>query len=595
MRVFRSSGLFLLAVVAIALAAYADTITVTNLDDDGPGSLRQAIDDADPGDTIEFAAGLTGTITLTTGELDIREDLTINGPGADRLTVSGNHDSRVFDIFDVDVTITGLTIADGDAGVGGGIYCERTGLDLIGCTIRDCDGDDGGGICVYLDSELYMENCTVSGNWAEEDGGGICSWWSDLELVNCTVSDNEADDGDGGGICVDEACLYMEFCTVTDNWANDRGGGVYYDPGAADCGGFDNTIFYGNDCVGDGEDFWGEFRSYGYNLIGDLYDDYDELANPGTDIFDEDPMLGPLQDNGGPTETHALLAGSPAIDAGSCEAADADIETDQRGVERPQGEACDIGAYEYEVRVNPPPGPSGCGVNRTPIPDAGEDQVACVGELVSLDGSRSYDPDEGIPPNVAMGETAPQYAHQRREDLKFQWEIAVLYYAAGRPVLAVPERADVHATAEGFDSEIGSFVPNVPGVYRFDLFVTDDFGDTASDRVTITVLDCPDFEPPPAAADEFRFERFIVYPNPSAGEVHFGFVGDGAADAITVTILDLGGNVVWEGQAAGAPVLVWDGRGSDGQLLAAGPYFYHVTLVAGGTTHRGDGVVFLRP
>ena len=91
-----------------------------------------------------------------------------------------------------------------------------------------------------------------------------------------------------------------------------------------------------------------------------------------------------------------------------------------------------------------------------------------------LDGSASYDPDQGVPPNVIMGAIAPKYVHQSRDDLELQWAIAVIYYAAGQPVLAIPESADVEASMQDFDSEIGSFVPNVPGIYQFDLLVTDD-------------------------------------------------------------------------------------------------------------------------
>ncbi|MFC2099691.1 choice-of-anchor Q domain-containing protein [Candidatus Bipolaricaulota bacterium] len=479
------------------------------------------------------------------------------------------------------------------------MYCEHAQVELIGCTIRDNYAMGGGGIFAH-EAFLLLANCTVSGNWAEEYGGGIYAESGLLGMANCTVSDNEAENHDGGGVFAVEACLEMLFCTVTDNHAGEDGGGVYYFP-EGPCGGVANTILAGNTCGNDGPDFHGVMFSFGHNLIGDPdFDYYEEVESPGTDIFGEDPMLAPLQDNGGPTETHALRLGSPAIDAGWCEDWGGlfdELTDDQRGVERPQGETCDIGAYEYRRSgsANPPPsGASGCGVNHPPVPNAGEDQVVCVGERVFLDGSRSHDPDEGIPPNVITGATAPQYVHQRREDLEFQWAIAVLYYAAGRPVLAIPEGANVHTTMQDFNTEIGSFIPNVAGVYQFDLFVTDDFGDTLSDRVTITVIECPSFELPAVPEDEFQFERLVVYPNPFNDEVHFGSVGDGAADTITVTVLDLAGNVIWEGRAEDAPELIWDGRSSDGQLLASGPYIYRIILVAEDLMHTETGTLLLK-
>lgn len=100
----------------------AGTITVANLNDSGPGSLRQAIADAVLGDEIQFADGVTGSIALTTGELLIEKGLTITGPGAEALTISGEHNSRLFNISTPggDVTITGLKIANGHPSGNGG-------------------------------------------------------------------------------------------------------------------------------------------------------------------------------------------------------------------------------------------------------------------------------------------------------------------------------------------------------------------------------------------------------------------------------------------------------------------------------------------
>jgi hypothetical protein len=305
----------------LTIPAWAATITVTNLNDSGPGSLRQAIIDASPGDTINFS--VTGTITLTSGELVINKTLTISGPGASQLTISGNNASRVFNISSVTATISGLTITNGaTTGSGGGIrnYGNTT---LTNCTVNGNTSDSKGG-GIRNNGDMTLTNCTVSGNTAKGKsfgyGGGIYNFiLGTLTLTNCTVSGNTTDHG--------------------------RGGGIYNAHGDTD---FKNTIIANNTATPD-PDCFGPFDSYGYNLIESTGGGctITEVDNPGTDIIGPDPNLGPLQDNGGPTETHALLPGSPAIDAGSCtDIGGSPVTEDQRGVGRPQGATCDIGAYE---------------------------------------------------------------------------------------------------------------------------------------------------------------------------------------------------------------------------------------------------------
>ncbi len=160
---------------SFCLQASAATITVINTSDSGAGSLRQAISDSSSGDTIDFDSSLNGqTITLTSGELLIDKNLTITGPGANQLAINGNAAGRVFEITSgIDVTISGLTITNGNALFGGGIY--------------------------NVGHSLTIANSTLSGNSARK-AGGIYNQGTTLTITNSTLSGNSASVGNGGGI-----------------------------------------------------------------------------------------------------------------------------------------------------------------------------------------------------------------------------------------------------------------------------------------------------------------------------------------------------------------------------------------------------------
>ena len=243
--------------VLVASTAYAVNTVVNSLDDSGASSLRQAIADAENGDAIAFA--VTGTITLTSGELVITNSLTILGPGATNLVVSGNAASRVFRISDpgAAVTISGLTIRDGKSADG------IDGDQWTGGPARS-PGGDGAGILSL--GPLTMVECHITGNrtgrggWsnfthdptgydgtAGGSGGGVfCS--NDLTAIACTFSGNSTGDGggggdvllggygtqggsggaggDGGGVCVLGSATLIS-CTFSGNAAGNGGGGGY--------------------------------------------------------------------------------------------------------------------------------------------------------------------------------------------------------------------------------------------------------------------------------------------------------------------------------------------------------------------------------
>lgn len=349
-------------------------------------TLRGAIQaaNANPGaDVIEFDAMVFSTpqtITLTQGQLTIANNgsLTINGTGENQLTISGNNASLVFFINGgATAEINALTISDGNNGFLGGGVDNRGTLTLNTTTVSNNTSNFAGGGISNFGGNLTLNNSTVSGNTTRFSGGGIYNRSSSFTLNNSTVSDNSSQFGGGirveagstatltnstisrntatttagGGISVVDngTTATLNSTTFSDNSTTDPngGGGIYV--GFGSTANLNNTISAnstsGGDCVNAGSTINAE-----YSLIEDGLDCVNGTNNNN---LTGDPMLGPLQDNGGSTFTHALLQGSIAIDAGN-----STLTTDQRGFMRPVdlssypnaegGNGSDIGSFEYQ-------------------------------------------------------------------------------------------------------------------------------------------------------------------------------------------------------------------------------------------------------
>ena len=352
-------GLGSLPLMTYALATVNSTYIVDRLTDGNPtgggegtglsGDLRYAIAHAQTDDHITFS--VTGTINLGGILPSLTHNISIDGPGANLLVVHGAGGS-VFGIgSNTTIVISGLTITGG-VGNGGGILNAGT-LTLDNCAISGNlagdptnGGGTGAGIWNYIDAKLTLNNSTISGNsaignlsYSASRGGGIANYGI-LTLNNSTVSGNSATQGFGGGISnsLNTSTLTLNNSTVSDNSATGGGGGI------DNRGSFNavNTIVAGNDISSPSPDLLGRLTSSGHNLIGNTTGGSGFRPDLG-DLLNVNPLLGFLQNNGGPTETHGLLPGSPAIDAGDNAICPS---TDQRGVARSQGGQCDIGAYE---------------------------------------------------------------------------------------------------------------------------------------------------------------------------------------------------------------------------------------------------------
>lgn len=394
---------------------------------DGDCSLREAIIAANTdtpvdactagsgADTINVPTGIynlslsgTGEDAGLTGDLDITQPVNIFGDGVTDTIINSITNDRVFDLIVAGaVHLNGLTIQNGNAGAQGGGGIRNTGSQLILSDSRLTSNradDQGGGLYVTLGT-LTLVNSRIDNN-TSANGGGLALAYSTGLIAESLIHGNTAlnldlnFDGVGGGIAVGAGPLTLRNSTVSNNFAARHGGGLYstfhldlYNVtiannmahvGGVSTGGDGGGVFFTDAYVPDVKfiarnsllanntdlsvstkhpDCSGTLTSEGYNLIQDTTGCVVEGDVAGL-LSNATALIGPLQDNGGHLHTHALLAGSPAIDAGNplgCkEQTGNQLSWDQRGFPRPvDGDkngnaACDIGAFEYAPPFNAP-------------------------------------------------------------------------------------------------------------------------------------------------------------------------------------------------------------------------------------------------
>jgi CSLREA domain-containing protein len=328
------------------------------IDNHGPLTLRQSLVASNTG------AGIFnyhhGTLTLTHSTVARNSRGIINTGGTIALTQSTVSENSGVGVgtFAGRATLLGTRIV---ANHGSGIGADLSFVALTNSTVARNSAVDGGGIYSSGGSFIAITNSTVSGNSATNRGGAIFMFVPlragiTVTLTNSTVSGNSA--REGGGIYTNsnpelaDATARLTNSTVARNSAVD-GGGILNGGTVTLTNSLvaENTAPTGPDVLAFQDPNLGTSLSASFSLIGDgtssglTNSDGNQVGNVSPYNSPIDPKLGPLALNGGPTRTHALLLGSPAIDAASTPDCSG---TDQRGVLRPQGAACDIGSYERE-------------------------------------------------------------------------------------------------------------------------------------------------------------------------------------------------------------------------------------------------------
>jgi predicted outer membrane repeat protein len=234
-------GLALVFSLVIASAAHAATFTVTNTDDLGPGSLRQAVEDANTAagtDVINFQiATLPDAIVLISGELLVTDSVDIQGPGAANLVVTGNTSSRVFHLENgaavIDVTISGLNLSSGSATQGAGIFDAGENLVLDSVLLTgNAATSDGGGLWASGSANLTIRNSRFSGNTADRDGGAVYveNLVGPMLVEDTAIAGNLAGRNGGGALFLTpDGAVTFDRSTISGNFTTLAGGGLYLD------------------------------------------------------------------------------------------------------------------------------------------------------------------------------------------------------------------------------------------------------------------------------------------------------------------------------------------------------------------------------
>ena len=392
-------------VILLTTTVFSATFTVTKTTDSNDGmcdadcSLREAVtaaNNAAGDDIVNFDGMVFGsaqTVNVTLGEIIIGASgtLTINGTGANLLTIDGNLTSRIFKtIAGVVATINDLKLTRGNGvgsvnnNTGGAIYNDLGTLTLNNLIItqstatnaggiRNSGGgsvlninncivsnntattSSGGGIQNFSTSTVNIENSTFVGNTSGgTTGGGGGQFNGAVRITNSTFANNTAPNGTGGGLQSNGTNQIITNSTFSGNSSGNSGGGIHR--GTTNVNFFiRNTIIAGNNGTAASPDITnstGGINSEGNNIIGNVGTSTGWIMS---DLLNTNPMLNPLADNGGFGMTFLPMSGSPAIDAGQNCVVDLTcatnnppnaVTTDQRGVARPQGMTVDIGAIE---------------------------------------------------------------------------------------------------------------------------------------------------------------------------------------------------------------------------------------------------------
>lgn len=349
------------SMIGLIAPSKATNFTVSNTNDNGPGSFRAAVvsSNFDASATagsphIIDLTSVSGAIVLDSALTDIRNHVIINGPANNSLSIERNAAAASFSVLSVKpiglaaitVQINNLVLTKGSSLTGGGLYAENTNLTINNCQVTKnfVNNGLGGGICTN-NANVTINNTTIDFNTNLAGlGGGIYMNFGSLFMNNCTVFGNRA--AIGGGL--DKATIgnvVITNCTFAYDTADDVAGGIYINLGNIEA---NNTLITGNIAVNGANAVFGNmFSTNGHNLVDNVLgmnftgNTTGNIIGLATNFV----LSNVLQDNGGVTPTVLPLACSAAIDAGTSVGAPA---TDQRGFTRANfGSSFDIGAVEY--------------------------------------------------------------------------------------------------------------------------------------------------------------------------------------------------------------------------------------------------------